>query len=91
MALCAEPAGSDLRSIKTRPIVLSLTGLACLVSPMDRFVARQNIEHFHQQLAAERDPAKRAQLQTLLREAELQLREAEAAHASTSRPERSRA
>ena len=49
---------------------------------MDRFVARQNIDHFRQQLAAERDAGKRAQLEGLLREAEAQLKAAEEAHAN---------
>ncbi len=50
------------------------------VAAMDRFVARQNIEHFAQQLSQERDPEKRAHLQRLLDEAREQLRQAEAAH-----------
>lgn len=46
---------------------------------LDRFVARQNIEHFSQQLETERDPVKRANLQKLLDEAHEQLKQAEAA------------
>ncbi len=47
---------------------------------MDRFVARQNIEHFRELLAAERDPQERSRLEQLLAEAREQLRQAEAAH-----------
>ena len=47
---------------------------------MDRFVARRNIDHFRQQLEAERDPAKRANLKKLLEEAHEQLRQAQEAH-----------
>ncbi len=47
---------------------------------MDRFVARRNIDHFRQQLETERDPAKRANLEHLLEEAQEQLRQAEEAH-----------
>jgi hypothetical protein len=48
---------------------------------MDRFVARQNIDNFRQQLANEPDPGRRAQLQQLLREAEAQLKAADQARA----------
>lgn len=49
---------------------------------MDRFVARQNIEHFRRRLDEARDPALRAELQQLLAEAQDQLRQAEEAHQS---------
>ncbi len=49
---------------------------------MDRFVARQNIARFQQQLADESDPETRAHLQALLDEAQEQLRQAEEAHRS---------
>lgn len=52
---------------------------------MDRFVARRNIDHFHQQLEAERDPARRANLERLLAEAQQQLSQAEEAHRETRR------
>jgi len=47
---------------------------------MDRFVARQNIDNFRQQLAVERDAGKRSRLEQLLHEAEAQLKAAEQAH-----------
>ena len=47
---------------------------------MDRFVARQNIARFREQLAKERDLEARAHLQRLLDEASEQLRQAEDAH-----------
>ncbi len=37
---------------------------------MERFIARQNIEHYRQLLQTERDPAVRAQIERLLAEAE---------------------
>lgn len=49
---------------------------------MDRFIARQNIDHFRRQLATARDPAERAQLEKLLAEAQEELRRAEASHAA---------
>ena len=47
---------------------------------MDRFIARQNIEHFRQRLDLARDPEERARLERLLSEATEQLRQAEEAH-----------
>ena len=45
---------------------------------VDRFVARQNIEHYHHLLATETDDAKRQQLMRLLTEEEAKLKAAEA-------------
>ena len=47
---------------------------------MDRFVKRQNIEHYKELLKAESDPAKRRAIETLLREEEVKLKEAEENH-----------
>ena len=47
---------------------------------MDRFVARQNIEHFRELLAAARDPEERKRLERFLAEAHEQLRQAEEQH-----------
>ena len=44
---------------------------------MDRFIARQNIEHFRQLLAQARDPEERIRLERFLSEATEQLRQAE--------------
>jgi hypothetical protein len=55
------------------------------LAAMDRFVTRQNVDHFRRQLAVEGDPAKRARLETLLHESEQALRDAEAAHAKSPR------
>jgi hypothetical protein len=54
---------------------------------MERFVARKNVEHFEQRLAAEQDPERRESLRSLLAEAREQLRAAEAAH-QLDRPKR---
>jgi len=48
---------------------------------MDRFVARQNIEHYRETLAKEPDEAKRVLLARLLAEEEKKLAEANEAHA----------
>jgi hypothetical protein len=48
-------------------------------SVVDRFIARQNIEHFRQLLAQARDPEERARLERFLSEATEQLRQAEEA------------
>jgi len=47
---------------------------------MERFIARQNIEHFRQLLAETHDPEARARLERLLSEARGQLKRAEQAH-----------
>ena len=44
---------------------------------MERFVRRQNIEHFKALLKMETDPAKRRSIEKLLREEEGKLKEAE--------------
>jgi len=67
---CPSPAGASLS------LVRPAAGAA-----VDRFVARQNVEHFRQQLAAEPDLLKRERLSALLKEALEQLRLAELAHA----------
>ena len=46
-------------------------------SALDRFIARQNIEHYRQLLAKETDEGKRQQLLRLLAEEEIKLRAAE--------------
>ena len=46
---------------------------------MDRFVARQNIQHFRHMLKDALDPQERARVEGLLREAEERLRTAEEA------------
>jgi len=40
---------------------------------MQRFVARQNIQHFKDMLAAERDPARRVLLEAMIAEEEAKL------------------
>ena len=44
---------------------------------MERFVRRQNIEHFKELLKIETDPGKRRAIEKLLREEEAKLKEAE--------------
>ena len=51
---------------------------------MDRFVARQNIEHLRDALATETDQAKRRMLERLLAEQEAELEAAEKRHAQPS-------
>ena len=47
---------------------------------MDRFVARQNVEHFRDMLNKEQDKLRRERLTQLLLEEEAKLAEAEADH-----------
>lgn len=47
---------------------------------MDRFIAKQNIERFRQQLVRESDPKRRDVLEQLLEDEEHKLRKAELVH-----------
>jgi len=47
---------------------------------MERFIGRQNVEHFRAMLKITTDPAQREMLEKLLREAEAKLKEAEEDH-----------
>lgn len=55
-------------------------------SLVDRFIARQNIEHFRQLLVQAGDPKERARLERFLSEAIEQLRQADEAHRHPPKP-----